>query len=149
MTTTTSTSLSRLAEEWPGWAGLFEGRVGVPEVLRVLDADRIRVEEFREDGAVVVRAELPGVDPDKDIEITVTDGALQIRAHREQREQTEEEGQYRSEFRYGSFFRRVPLPQGASEDDIEATYHDGILEVRVKVEEQPEASPKTVPVTRL
>lgn len=146
--TTTSTSLARLAEEWPGWAGLFEGRLAVPEVLRLLDADRIRVEEHREDGAVVVRAELPGVDPDKDIEITVTDGALQLRAHREERHQEEQEGRYRSEFHYGSFSRRVPLPQGASEDDVEATYHDGILEVRVKVEEQPEPAPKAVPVTR-
>lgn len=149
MATTTSTSLSRLADEWPGWSGLFEGRLAVPEVLRMLDADRIRVEEYREDSAVVVRAELPGVDPDKDIEITVADGALQIRAHREEREQTEEEGRYRSEFHYGSFFRRVPLPQGASDDDVKATYRDGILEVRVTVEEQPEPSPKAVPVTRI
>lgn len=146
--TTTSTSLARLAEDWPGWASMFEGRLGVPEVLHILDGDRIRVEEFHENSTVVVRAELPGVDPDKDIEITVTDGALQIRAHREERHQEEQEGRYRSEFRYGSFMRRVPLPQGASDADVKATYHDGILEVRIPVEEETGPSPTTVPVTR-
>lgn len=146
--TTTSTSLARLAEDWPGWAGLFESRFAVPEILRLLDGDRIRVEEYHEDNTVVVRAELPGVDPDKDIEITVTDGALQIRAHREQRHEEEQEGQYRSEFHYGSFVRRVPLPQGASDEDVKAMYHDGILEVRIPVEEERAPSPRTVPVTR-
>lgn len=146
---TTPSSLSRLAEEWPGWGGLFEGKLAVPEVLRVLDVDRIRVEEYREDGAIIVRAELPGVDPDKDIEVTVTDGALQIRAHREQRSEAEEEGRYRSEFHYGSMMRRIPLPPGVQESDIEATYKDGILEVKIPVpEEEAPATPAKVPITR-
>lgn len=145
---TSSSSLSRLAEEWPGWGNLFEGWLARPEMMRVLDLDRIRVEEVREDDAVVVRAELPGVDPEKDIEVSVTEGVLEIRAHREQREEHKEEGRYRSEFRYGSFVRRLPLPAGASEDAIAATYHDGILEVRVPVETPEPSEQHTIPITR-
>ena len=148
MTPTSSTSLSRLADEWPGWSTLFESRFA-PELSRLLDADRIRVEERHEDDKVVIRAELPGVDPDKDIDITVVDGALEIRAHREQREETTESGHTRSEFRYGSFMRRVPLPSTATDTDVTATYHDGILEVEVPVAEPEETSgPARIPVTR-
>lgn len=148
MTTSTTTSLSRLAEEWPGWSSLLERRVA-PELMQLLDTDRIRVEEIHEDGALLVRAELPGVDPDKDIEVTATDGVLQIRAHREHREHVEEDGRNRTEFRYGSFLRQLALPTGAVEDDVTATYHDGILEVRVPMGEQAEEpAPTRISVTR-
>jgi HSP20 family protein len=145
--TAASTSLARLVEDWPGWGGLFAD-TRFPEVLRALDADRIRVEEYRDDGSVVVRAELPGLDPDKDIDVTVTDGVLRIHAQREEREEAKEEGRYRSEFHYGSFTRRVPLPEGTSQDAIEATYRDGILEVRFPFVEQPASKAIEVPVTR-
>lgn len=145
---TTTSTLSRLVDEWPGWGSLFdEGRFAVPEVLRVLDVNRIRVEEEHEDGAIVVRAELPGMDPDKDIDVTVTEGMLEITAHREQREETEEKGRVRSEFHYGSFLRRLSLPPGAS-DDVSATYHDGILEVRVPVADVTGPQRRAIPVSR-
>jgi HSP20 family protein len=98
----------------------------------------IRVDQFEEDGQAVVRAELPGVDPEKDIDVTVSGGVLRISAERKQEERTEERGYVRSEMRYGRFSRTVPLPEGATEDDVKATYKDGILEVRM-----PLASPKS------
>lgn len=54
--------------------------------------DLIRVEEYREDGTLVVRADLPGIDPDKDVELTVADGMLHIQAERRQEEKREEKG---------------------------------------------------------
>src|SRR5690606_4237071 len=42
----------------------------------------IRVDEYQENGTLVVKAELPGIDPDKDVELTVSDGMLHIRAER-------------------------------------------------------------------
>lgn len=147
--TTATRSLARLADEFPSWTGTFgEGRFAVPELLHLLDMDRIRVEEIRQDGAVVVRAELPGLDPEKDIEITLSEGVLQIAAHREQREEFTDEGGFRSEFHYGSFMRRLPMPDGATEDAIEATYHDGILEVRVPIEEHVTEDRRMIPITR-
>lgn len=103
----------------------------------------IRVEDFVEGDQYVVRAELPGVDPDKDVEITVQRGVLTLRCER--REQRAEKG--RSEFRYGSFARSVRLPEGAREDDVKASYKDGILTVRVGLG-QPSAGAKKITVAR-
>lgn len=93
--------------------------------------DLIRVEEYREDGALVIRADLPGIDPDKDVELTVSDGMLHIEAERREEEKREEKGYLRREVRYGSFTRSLPLPQGVTEADITATYKDGVLEIRI------------------
>lgn len=99
----------------------------------------IKVEQFTDDGSVVVRAELPGIDPDKDVEVTVDDGALHIRAERREEEETSGRSFRRRELRYGSFARTVPLPEGVDEDAITATYKDGILEVRAAL---PPEAPK-------
>lgn len=135
--------LAPMVDQWPSWLGRF----GFPESWQqFLDAETMKVEEYREDGKLVVRAELPGIDPDKDVEVTVADGMLRIHAERTQetREPTETGGEtkgrehFRTEFRYGSFTRVVPMPTGASDADVTATYRDGILEVRVPIaEEQP------------
>jgi HSP20 family protein len=97
--------------------------------------EMIRVDEYREQGTLVIRAELPGVDPDKDIELTVSDGMLRIDAERHEEEKVEEKGYMRRELRSGSFVRTLPLPEGVSETDVKATYEDGILEIRVPVAE--------------
>lgn len=108
--------------------------------------DLIRVDEFHEDGDLVIRAELPGVDPDEDVELTVSDGMLRIEAERHEEERTEEKGYLRRELRYGSFARTLPLPEGVSESDIAASYADGILEIRIPA---PAPAPGTkVPITK-
>jgi HSP20 family protein len=94
----------------------------------------IRVEDYVEDGRYVVRAELPGIDPESELELTVTDGILTIKAERH--EQTT--GRHHSEFHYGSFSRSVRLPADADEDHIEATYGHGILEVMVELTDKKE-----------
>jgi HSP20 family protein len=96
-------------------------------------ANPLHLEEFIEDGICVIRAELPGIDPDKDVDVTVEDGMLTIKAHREERKEEKRPDAYRSEFRYGSFRRSVRLPEGVTEADVKASYRDGILEVRVPV----------------
>lgn len=90
-------------------------------------APYIRVEDFVEDDNYVVRAELPGVDPDNDIEIDVANDVLTI--HGERRE--EEHARNRHELHYGSFERTLPLPRGSKAEEIRATYTNGVLEVRV------------------
>jgi HSP20 family protein len=91
----------------------------------------MRVEDYVEGDQYVLRAELPGIDPDNDVELTVDNGVLTIKAER--REEKKESG--RSEFRYGAFTRSVTLPAGADEDAVTALYNDGILEVRVPIKE--------------
>lgn len=88
-----------------------------------------RVEDYAQDGNYVIRAELPGLDPGRDIEIRAEAGTLMI--HAERRE--EERRPHRSEFRYGSFTRSVTLPRQADTEHISASYDQGILEVTVPV----------------
>lgn len=99
----------------------------------------LRVEEYTEEDARVVRVELPGIDPEKDVEISASDGLLHIRVERREQQTEQSRGSFRSEFRYGSFTRDLPLPPGAGEQDVRAEYKDGILRVRVPVGES--ASP--------
>ena len=109
--------------------------------------DILRVEEFEENGTLVVRADLPGIDPNKDVEVTVNDGTLRIAAERRQEETSEKKDFYRHELRYGTFTRVLPIPEGTRESDIKATYKDGVLEVKVPVEAPaPKAVPRKVPV---
>lgn len=101
----------------------------------MVDAHAIRVEDEIEDGRYVVRAEIPGIDPDKEVDITVHSGVLTIEAERSER--TSAKGH--SEFRYGSFSRSVTLPAGADEDSVSAEYVDGILTVTVALGEASQA----------
>lgn len=94
----------------------------------------IHIEDFVEEGAYVVRAELPGLDATKDIDVSAANGVLTITAKRE--ETTRE--QHRTEFHYGSFTRAVTLPTGADAEHISAKYEKGILEVRVPLAAAPE-----------
>src|SRR5213593_1193648 len=70
------------------------------------------VDVFTREGDLVVRAELPGVDPEKDIDISLHDGALTIRGERRFEEKTERGDFYRFESSYGAFQRSIPLPEG-------------------------------------
>jgi HSP20 family protein len=119
--------------EWLDWPDLFASLGafrGMPAELT------IGIEEFMDGDTLVIRADLPGIDPAKDLELTVDDGVLHI--HAERREQTGAEGKqgYRSELRYGAFTRSLPLPAGASDKDIDASYTAGILEIRVPVQDK-------------
>ena len=110
--------------------------------------DRLRIEEELTDDTLVVRAELPGIDPDKDVQITVADGVMRIKAERRSETKEEKEGHVRSEFRYGSFERAMRVPQSTDVDDVKASYKDGILEVRVPYKATAEAQARTVAISR-
>jgi predicted unusual protein kinase regulating ubiquinone biosynthesis (AarF/ABC1/UbiB family)/HSP20 family molecular chaperone IbpA len=96
-----------------------------------------RLEETTRDDRYVIRAELPGLDPENDIEVTVDGGILTIRAERRQ----QDKGPCRSEFRYGSLARAVRLPVRVDAADVTARYDKGVLEVSVPVREvEPEGT---------
>ncbi|MDA8291540.1 MAG: Hsp20/alpha crystallin family protein [Actinomycetota bacterium] len=126
-----------------------------PEVLRrpvLLWPERgleaVRVEEYTEKGELVVRVEFPGVDPERDIEVSVDGDTLHLGGERREEERTESRDYIRTEHRYGSFHRDLPLPKGASAAEVSATYRDGILEVRVPVATEQAGVTTKVPVTR-
>jgi HSP20 family protein len=101
------------------------------------------VEDYVKDGYYVLRAELPGVDPEKDVEVSVAGDTLTIKAERRE----EKGGKHHSEFRYGMFSRTISLPAGTSEDHFDAVYGHGILEVTVRLEEKEAGKPnRKIPV---
>jgi HSP20 family protein len=136
---------------WPMWLtrGLPEWlrESGLPELDDWLDRDGMRLEEYREDGTLVVKAEMPGIDPDKDVTISVDHGVLTFSAERRQEKKTEDKHGYHTEFRYGSVARSVRLPAGATDSDVKATYTDGILEIRFPVDAAA-AEARKIPVSR-
>lgn len=98
-------------------------------LLAFSSAQTFRVEELVHDDHYVIRAELPGLDPAKDIEVTL-DG-LTLRIHAERWQQDDEP--YRTEFRYGSATRSVRLPARVDPHDITARYQNGILEITLPI----------------
>jgi HSP20 family protein len=126
--------------------------VDIPEPFRrFLEGDLdtwLRVEEYREAGFLVVKAEVPGIDPDRDVDITLAGNQLQISVRREERSEHKDKEGYRSEFRYGTSTRTVSLPAAVNQDDIRASYTDGILEVRVPLPEESAAGSRKIHVSR-
>ncbi len=129
----------RMTEAFGGFPEWFGARV--PERFAGLTGG-IKIEEYMDGNDLVIRGEIPGVDPDNDIEISVDSGRLSIRATREHREEHEGDGGYRSEFHYGSYARTLTLPDGANPDKIEASYNDGILDLRVPIEAERQTAKK-------
>lgn len=118
----------------PDLAELFTGSPLFAGLRPLFDRNLLRLEDETRENHYEVRAEIPGIDPAKDIDITVRDGVLTIKAVRSRKA----ESNGRSEFSYGAFVRSVPLPSGANAADITATYDKGILTVSVPV---PEGAP--------
>lgn len=117
---------------------------------RLFDFDsdmlQMRVEEYVEDGNLVLKAEMPGINPDKDVKISCNEGWLRIQVERKESSEHKDKEGYRSEFKYGSFMRDVPLPAGAKRKDIKASYKDGVLLVKVPMPEQVQ-SVSNIPIT--
>ena len=87
-----------------------------------------QVESFEREGKLIVRADLPGLSKD-DINVDITHDAIKIRGERRQEKEEDEEGYYRSERSYGSFYREIPLPSGVNRDEAKASFNNGVLEI--------------------
>ena len=86
------------------------------------------VEMLQRNNELVIRADLPGLTKD-DVKVDVTEDAITIQGERKHEHEEEKAGVYRSERSYGSFYRSIPLPEGAMTDQAKAVFKDGVLEV--------------------
>lgn len=89
------------------------------------------IECFQRGDRFVVRADLPGLCKE-DVKIEVTEDRITIEGERREETTEDREGVYRSERRYGSFHRTLPLPEGAIIDSAEASFKDGVLEATMQ-----------------
>lgn len=91
-----------------------------------------QIEIVQQPNAVLVRADLPGLRPE-DVDVSVEDGMLTLSGERKQEQREEGEGFVRTERSYGQFFRSIPLPDGADEEKVNASFKNGVLEINVPV----------------
>ena len=98
------------------------------------------VEVRESEGNLVISAELPGLNKE-DVKVEVNEDALVIQGERKREWEEERGGVHRSERAYGSFYREIPLPEGAKADQAKAQFNNGVLEVQVPI-------PKTQEKTR-
>ncbi|MBK5299141.1 MAG: Hsp20/alpha crystallin family protein [Vicinamibacteria bacterium] len=103
------------------------------------------IDVFEKDKRLVTRVDLPGMKK-QDVKVEVTDGNLTISGERKREFEEKKEHMFRCEREYGSFFRTVPLPEGARFEDVKATFADGVLEVSIPLPVQHKAAPKAVEI---
>ncbi|MGD8239980.1 MAG: Hsp20/alpha crystallin family protein [Armatimonadota bacterium] len=129
-----------MASLWDEMNDLFEQHFGgrsLMHPLRGVGRWAPSVDMYETDEEVVVKAEVPGMSKE-DLEVTVTEEAVAISGETTAEEEATEENYTRRERRYGKFTRRLPLPAAVHVDEATAKFADGILEVRVPKEAEPE-----------
>jgi HSP20 family protein len=103
------------------------------------------IEMDQRDGKLIVRADLPGLDVD-DVTVEVDDGVLTIAGERRDEREIEDRGARRTEVRYGRFARSVALPENARPDGIEAVFRNGVLEIKIPMEQQSQSQRRKIDV---
>ena len=102
---------------------------------REFNRSAMPLESFVENDKLVIRADMPGVDPEK-VEVSLEGNTLTIRGKREERHDRNERGYLHREFRYGSYERAIELPAGIRADDLKASFTNGVLEVTMPLPQE-------------
>ena len=142
--------MARTITRWEPFAELADMRQRFDRMLGELgDGEREwmpAVDMLRDNGDLVVRAEVPGIKPEE-IEIKAEEGTLTISGKHEEAE--EEKGKHfvRRERRYGAFSRTMTLPDGVDPKKIKASTHDGVLEVTIPLPKEKAQEPVTITPT--
>jgi len=104
-----------------------------------------QVETFRRGDKLVVRADLPGLKKE-DVKVEIENGVLSISGERSEHNEETRDDFYRSERSYGQFYRAVQLPEGVGENQCEATFADGVLEVTVPAPKETERKARQIQI---
>lgn len=129
--------------DFPSRFDWFNDIVPLGMFFRTPEIKSIKIEQFVKDGKLIVRAELPGVNPDKDIDVSLHEGYLTIKGERRE----EKKDEHHCEFMFGSFSRTIALPSGFDQKSVHAQYKDGILEVSLGIPVSV-SNGKKIPISR-
>jgi HSP20 family protein len=108
----------------PGWTADARGTQSAPSMWTP------HIEVSEREGKLLVQADLPGIKRE-DINVQIEQDAIIIQGHRHQEQSGNESGYYRSERSYGSFYRTIPLPEGANAESASASFRDGVLRIEL------------------
>ena len=122
---------------------MFTGQGGTASREMGLWAPPIDVRE--KDGNLVISAELPGLNKE-DVKVEVHEDALVLQGERKREWEEERGGVRRSERTYGSFYREIPLPEGAKADQAKAQFNNGVLEVTIPIPESQQRKPRQIAI---
>lgn len=139
--TTRTPDLSPLHREFDDLIGRFFGNDWLPGVNTGRWVPPL--ESFLRNGELVVRVDVPGIDP-ADLDIQVEGDRLTIRGERKSRSEEDKGGRVYREVSYGAFERTVQLPWDVDTESIKAACKDGVLEVTMKAPEKVGA--KKIPI---
>jgi HSP20 family protein len=101
---------------------------------------------YEKENNLIVEAELPGI-PKEAVKITVTDSTLTIQGETKKEEEEKKEGYYRSERRYGSFYRSVALPEAVDYSKAKAEFQNGVLKITLPKSAKPEEKSRMIPIS--
>jgi len=123
-------TLQRMADEmdrmWEDFG--FGHRPPSPLSRESADFWAPQIDAYQKNDELTIRADLPGLKRE-DVSVEINDDSVTIQGERKRETEHEHEGVYRSERSYGSFYRVVPLPEGAIAEQAKATFRDGVLEI--------------------
>jgi HSP20 family protein len=103
------------------------------------------MEVLYEKGALVVRAELPGIDKEA-VKVEIVKGALTIEGERKYEKEVAKKGYFTTECAYGTFYRQIPLPEEAKINEAKAIFKNGVLEVTIPAPELEKEAPRQLEI---
>jgi HSP20 family protein len=103
------------------------------------------IDVFEREDRLIARVDLPGTKKEE-VKVEVVDGRLSIFGERKREIDEEKENFYRREREYGTFYRALPLPEGAKVEDVKAVFDNGVLEVTVPLLAHTEVTPRAVAI---
>jgi HSP20 family protein len=135
MTTTVSPAPAPEISDWAGSPlSTIHHQQGQPQP--------IRIEQYPDGAGYVIRLELPGIEPARDLQVSVQTCVLSIRAER----RDETAVKHDSEFQHGTLARHVALPLGSDVEHVTALHHNGMLTVRIELQPEHRTPSHVVPV---
>lgn len=139
--------MRRMQEEMDRTFGSFFGQPGGGGGggLQALGGWSPSVDVYETDNEIVVKADIPGVEPE-DLEVYCTEDGVVLRGETRREQEREEGGWHRSERHYGRFERQIPLPPGARPDDTQANFRNGVLELKIPKSEESRQRVRRIPI---
>jgi HSP20 family protein len=137
--------MRRMQEEMDRAFGAFLGQPAGGGGIEALSGWAPSVDVYETENDIVVKADIPGVEPE-DLEVYCTEDGVVLRGETRREQQHDEGGWHRTERRYGRFERQIPLPAGARPDDAQANFRNGVLELRIPKSEESRQRVRRIPI---